>query len=159
MANFNHGLVWYAWYAITSQITSNLTVCSTVCWHQIYHQRSTMDRIPLTKGQRCGKRFRVMKSSYNCLIHYNGVTMSSMASQITSLTFVYSTVYLDVDQRKHQSSASLAFVRGIYRWPVNSPYKGPVNGKCFHLMTSSCTHVKWRWRKAACPMPHSSGVP
>ena len=50
--------------------------------------------------------------------HYNDVIMSKMASQITSLTIVYSTVYSGADQRKHQSSASLAFVRGIYRWPV-----------------------------------------
>ena len=39
--------------------------------------------------------------------------MGTMASQITSLTIVYSTVYSDADQRKHQSSASLAFVWGI----------------------------------------------
>ena len=49
-----------------------------------------------------------------------------MASQITSLAIVYSTVYSDPDQRKHQSSASLAFVWGIHRWPVNSPHKRPV---------------------------------
>ena len=41
-------------------------------------------------------------------------------------------------QRKHQNSASLAFVRGIHRWPVNSRTKGQLCGKCFHLMTSSC---------------------
>ena len=40
-------------------------------------------------------------------------------------------VYSDADQRKHQSSASLAFVRGIHRWPVNSPHKGPVTRKMF----------------------------
>ena len=57
--------------------------------------------------------------------------MSAMASKITSLTIVYSTVYSDGDQRKHQSSASLAFVRGIHRWPVNSPHKGPVTRKMF----------------------------
>ena len=44
--------------------------------------------------------------------------MSEIASQITSLTIVYSTVYLDTDQGKHQSSASLAFVRGIHKWTV-----------------------------------------
>ena len=54
-----------------------------------------------------------------------------MASQITSLTIVYSTVYSGADQRKHQSSASLSFVRGIHRWPVNSPHKGPVTQKMF----------------------------
>ena len=48
-------------------------------------------------------------------LHYNDVIMTTMASQITSLTVVYSTVYSDADQRKHQSSASLAFVWGIHR--------------------------------------------
>ena len=46
---------------------------------------------------------------------YNDVIMSVIASQITSLTIVYSTVYSGANQRKHQSSASLAFVRGIHR--------------------------------------------
>ena len=55
--------------------------------------------------------------------------MSTMACQITSLTIVYSTVYSSADQRKHQSSASLAFVRGTHRWPVNSPHKWPVTRK------------------------------
>ena len=32
---------------------------------------------------------------------------------------------------QHQSSASLAFVWEIYRWPVNSPHKGPVTQKMF----------------------------
>ena len=55
--------------------------------------------------------------------------MSAMASQITSLSTVYLTVYSGTDQRKHQSSASLAFVRGIHRSPVNSSHKGPVTRK------------------------------
>ena len=63
--------------------------------------------------------------------HYNDVIMSLTASQITSPMLVYSTVYSDADQRKHQSSASLAFVRGIHRGPVNSPRKGPVTRKMF----------------------------
>ena len=63
--------------------------------------------------------------------HYNDVIMSTIASQITSLTIVYSTVYSGADQRKHQSSASLAFVRGIHRGPVNSLHKGPVTPKMF----------------------------
>ena len=50
--------------------------------------------------------------------HYNDVTMSLLASQITCLTIVYSTVYLRADQRKHQNSASLVVVWGIHRWPV-----------------------------------------
>ena len=57
--------------------------------------------------------------------------MTTVASQITSLTIVYSTVYSDVDQRKHQGSASLAFVWGFHRGPVNSPHKGPETRKKF----------------------------
>ena len=56
-----------------------------------------------------------------------------MASQITTLRIVYWTVYSRADQRKHQSSASLAFVWGTHRWPVNSPHKGPVTRKMFPL--------------------------
>ena len=52
--------------------------------------------------------------------HYIDVMMSAIASQITSLMIVYSTVYPGAVQRKHPSSASLAFVRGIHRWPVAS---------------------------------------
>ena len=63
--------------------------------------------------------------------HYTDVIMSAIASQITSLTIVYSTVYSDADQRKHHSSASLAFVWGIHRGPVNSPHKWPVTRKMF----------------------------
>ena len=63
--------------------------------------------------------------------HYNDVIMGAIASQIISLTIIYSIVYSDVDQRKHQSSASLAFVQGIHRWPVNSPHKWPVMWNMF----------------------------
>ena len=66
-----------------------------------------------------------------CQSHYNDVIMSTMASQITSLTIVYWSFYSGADQRKYQISASLAFVRGTHRWPVNSPHKGPVTWKMF----------------------------
>ena len=65
------------------------------------------------------------------VMHYDDVIMTTMASQITSLTIVYSTVYSVADQRKHQSSASLAFVWGVHRGPVNSPHKWPVTRKMF----------------------------
>ena len=64
-------------------------------------------------------------------MHYSDAIMTTIASQITSLTIVYSIVYSDADQRKHQSSASLAFVRGIHRGPVNSLHKWPVTRKMF----------------------------
>ena len=63
--------------------------------------------------------------------HYNDVIMSMMASQITSDCIVCWTVCSGADQRKHQSCASLASVRGIHRWLVNSPHKEPVMRKIF----------------------------
>ena len=73
--------------------------------------------------------------------HYTDVIMTTMASQITSLTVVYSTVYSDADQRKHQSSTSLAFVWRIHRdWWIPCT-KGQLRGKCIHLMTSSCHDI------------------
>ena len=74
--------------------------------------------------------------------HYDDVIMTTIASQITSLTVVYSTVYSDADQSKHQSSASLAFVWGIHRDRWIPRTKGQLRGKCFHLMTSPwITHI------------------
>ena len=63
--------------------------------------------------------------------HYDDVIMGAISSKIISRTIVYSTVYSDADQRKHQRSASLAFVWGIHRGPVNSPHKWPVTQKMF----------------------------
>ena len=57
--------------------------------------------------------------------------MSAVVSQITGVSMVYPTVCLGTDQRKHQSSASLAFVRGIHQWLVDSPHKAPVTRKMF----------------------------
>ena len=56
--------------------------------------------------------------------------MGAMASQTTTLNIVYSTDYSGID-KKRQSSASLSFVQGIHRWPVNSPHKMPVTRKNF----------------------------
>ena len=74
--------------------------------------------------------------------HYDDVIMGAMASQITSLMVVYSTDYSDVDQRKHQNSASLAFVRGNHLGPVNSPHKWPVTRQMFPfhdvIMSQQC---------------------
>ena len=88
---------------------------------------------------------------YHCradLLHHTDIIMSAMASQFTRLTIVYSTVYSGADQIKHQSSASLAFVREIHRWPVNSPYKGPVMRKMFPfddviMFDSESTGIVW----------------
>ena len=65
------------------------------------------------------------------LRHYSDVIMGAIASEITSLTIVHSTVYSDADQRKNQSFASLACVRGIRRGSGKSPHKWPVTRKMF----------------------------
>ena len=72
--------------------------------------------------------------------------MGAMISQITSLTIVYSIVHLGANQRKHQSSGSLAFVRGIHRSPVNSPHKWPVTQKMFPFDDVIMSlHRKWQY--------------
>ena len=63
--------------------------------------------------------------------HNCDLIMGAKASQITSLTIVHSTVHSSADRRKHRSSASPAFVRGIHRWPMNSTHKWPVTRKMF----------------------------
>ena len=89
-----------------------------------------------------------------CETHYNDVIMSMMAPQITSLTIVYPTIYSGASWW-HQSSASLAFARGIHRWPVNSPHKGPVTRKMFLfddvIMRTITVHVyiPFNWSNAA----------
>ena len=87
------------------------------------------------------------------LWHYSGVIMGAIVSQMTSLMIVYSIVYSSADQRKHQSSVSLAFVQGIHRWPVNSPHKWPVTRRMFPfddviMITSSAPErIRWNIRK------------
>ena len=69
-------------------------------------------------------------------IHYDGVTMSTMTSKITSLTIVYSIVYSDADQRKHQSSALLALCEG----------NSPVKDKYPSQRASNAENVSIWWR-------------
>ena len=80
--------------------------------------------------------------------------MTTMGSQITSLMVVYSIIYSDAVQGKHQSSASLAFEWGIHwdRWIPRT--KGQLRGKCFHLMTSSCN-----WLSLQCLVPWINHLP
>ena len=76
--------------------------------------------------------------------------MGAMASQITSLPIVYSTVYSGADQRKFQSSASLAFLRVIHRWPVNSPHKWQVTREIFpfdDVITNRAESVYMSWHR------------
>ena len=78
-----------------------------------------------------GARLSLIQKTHKGIPHYGDVIMDKIAFQITSLTIVCSIVYSDADQRKRQSSASLAFVWGNHRGPVNSPHKWPVTRKMF----------------------------
>ena len=71
--------------------------------------------------------------------------MSAIAFQITGVSVVCSTVYSAVDQRKHQSSATLTFVTGINRSPVDSPHKGPVSRKMFQFDDVIMKRTNHRW--------------
>ena len=91
------------------------------------------------------KLTHVSKGGPCFLCHYCDVIMGTMASQITSLTIVYSIVYSGADQRKHQSSASLG--------PVNSPHKWPVTRKMFPfddvIMKEILGVLRWACRVAS----------
>ena len=89
-----------------------------------------------------------------------------MASEITSVSIVYSTVCSGADQRQHQRSISLAFERGIHQWPVNSPHKGTVMEKMFPfddvitLLFCISYNIVYRPPKArtGAPWPYPSSV-
>ena len=89
--------------------------------------------------------------------------MAAMVSQIISLTIVYSTVYSGADQSKHQSPASLAFVWGTHRGPVNSPHKWPVTRKMFPfddviMLASHYYGVRDNIYNMVFPIPHTVWV-
>ena len=101
------------------------------CKSDLFNQRNVCDVSPQPN---CGNTCQIYtwySTDNRCFHHYYDVIMGEIASQITSLTIVYSTVYSDADQSKHQSSASLAFVRGIHRGPVNFPAQMAVTRKMF----------------------------
>ena len=81
-------------------------------------------------------------------IHYNDVIMSALVSQITGVSIVCSSVGSCADKKKHQSSAALAFVWGIHRWPVNSLHKEPVTRKMFPFDDV----IMWRHQYHVCPL-------
>ena len=89
-------------------------------WVTVIENRAPIPYMNFISGS-----FRLINS------YYNNVIMSAMAPQISGLMVLFSTVYSDADQRKYQSSASLAFVRGIHRWPVYDPPKKASNAEKF----------------------------
>ena len=128
-------------------ISPLLKMCQQRCWSNTWFRATHWEIVgqlpvqPVETDSSTWQHFRrsAIRSSQwlilpaTCLgeTHYNDVIMGTITSKITSLTIVCSIVYSDADQRKHQSSASLAFVRGIHRGPVNSQHKWPVTRKMF----------------------------
>ena len=98
------------------------------------------------------KRYTVVKESLN-ITRYSDVIMGGMASQISGFSIVCSTVCSDADQRKHLSSASLAFVRVIYWSSLDCPNKGQWRGKCTHLMSLSWILKQYINKSLQCPQP------
>ena len=92
------------WYFVARKLRHQDAYMADVLWHQIY----------------CTER----PLSFN--LRVPSQAMSAMASQITGVSIVCSIVCSGADQRKHQISVSLAFVRGIHRWPMDCPHKGPI---------------------------------
>ena len=105
------------------QRINDFTTCCGSCFRDCIKPWNNKDIIQIVLWQQRSKQ-HWLRSGH----HYTDVTMSPMASKIASLAIVYSTVYLAADQRKHQSSMSMAFVRIIHR---NSPHKRPVTRKMF----------------------------
>ena len=126
------------------------------------YQSSTMDMIAWYRFDVSFKPCLCYILRYHCITllvnHYNEVIIGAMASQINRLTIVYSTVYLGAHHRKHQSSASLAFVRGIHRWPVNSPHKGPVTWKMFPFHNGIMFSIMFSSIKLLCLLCSDSPV-
>ena len=73
--------------------------------------------------------FRLFKT----LLCYLSYLTKKYTLQITGISDVCSAICSGADQRNHQSPMWLAFVKGIHRWPVDSPQKGPVTWKMFPL--------------------------
>ena len=122
----------------------------------------------LSLGQTPPKQNQIVNTLnglYYTLHHYSDVIMSAIESQITGLSIDCSVVCPGADQRKHQSSASLALVSRIHRWPVDSPHKGPVIGRTVPLLKPSQSPQsdnvilgRWTMRKIS-PHPWPHGKP
>ena len=140
-------------HSLTNSLTHSLTNSLT---HSLTHSLSTNKILtrkqdgtkplpePMLTYHQWGSVVFTLDQFQDIKAHYGDVIMGAIASQISGLTIVYSTVYSGADQRKHQSSVSLAFVRGVHRWPVNSPHKWPVTRKMFSF--DDVIMIKWMWK-------------
>ena len=126
-----------SWEILKSWLKFNYKICHEYRnWRKLFIQSSSI-HISCVRHNKTSHIPHESKCQFTKILttpnflHYTDVIMGAAASQITSLTSVYSTVFSGTDQRKHQSFASLAFVGGIHRSPVNSPHKWPVTQKMF----------------------------
>ena len=135
------------WYLFHRTIFMCLELAIWTIWHDFAYNLSyltvTCTRSPQIHCRNHNSRYikcihrvvlwvTLLWSRHGCFCcHYSDVRMGMVASQITSLTIVCLTVYSGEDQRKHESSAPLAFVWGIHRGPVNFQHKWPVTRKMF----------------------------
>ena len=110
-----YGVTWASWNCIKSEKGVHIALYGLLCHWNLRHSATIVVTGDLANWH---------DDNLWCRQWRQGVSNHS-------LMIVYSSVYSGADQRKHQSSASLAFVRGINRWPVNSPHKGPVMRKMF----------------------------
>ena len=133
MQTFSASLAFYitGWIRLTKPSNAEILVFGTT--EQTIEQRvgCRWFYTPWRSCEATVMEIPVVSRFINSAIYYNDVIMRAMPSLITSLTIVCSTVCSGADQRKHQSSASLAFVLGIHWRPVNSPHDGPFTRKMF----------------------------
>ena len=111
-------------------------------WQKRWHHNNFRFRCILAKQQHT----RISGHELTLLWRHNGSDSVSNNQPHHCLLNLFS----DADQRKYQSSASLAFVRGIHWWPVNSPHKRPVTRKMFPfddvIMIYTYTKKRWQWQ-------------
>ena len=125
------------WWPISMQVSVIIHYGTDLSHRCLLERRLTYFRLdPQEEKPRVDFEYKnsFQGNAYMCkcrLQHYSNVIMSVMVSQITGVSMVCSTICSGANQRKDQSPASLAFVRGIHRWPVNSLHKGPVTRKMF----------------------------
>ena len=113
----NSNVLLSAWHGLASCLAKGHNMChdlSTECSGSITTRVIGIAQLLDMSRKHCWKRFAITYHAWSVDAHYSDVIMSAMASQITSVSIVCSTVCSD---------ASLAFVRGIHRWPVDSPHK------------------------------------
>ena len=132
-----------------TKIISNLPVCLCfITYFSTWNSKTIIAILPQIWNHEISsdnKRHWAKQWNKAHVCHYNNVIVSAKASHITSSTIVYSTVYSGADQRKHQSSTQPAILREIYRWPVNSPHKGPVTRKRFLFDKVIMSHFHLRY--------------